>query len=232
LIKALLISVGGSEAPIVHSIEQQEPEYVIYLVSSDSRLKVREDIEPVLKHKPKDHHIITTPNEQDLVGTVRILLADLPGILSVWGLEYKDIVGDFTGGTKCMSAALVLVLSVKGGLFSYIGGKTRNKNGLGVVKNGSEQMLHLQNPWDVLAIDDLTQASRLFNSHQFLALTELANQASVRVEKLKPFFKALEHTALGYYLWDNFQYQDAYADLRRAENEFISFASVGMCQWK
>src|SRR6056297_1652651 len=153
--KLLIASVGGSPQPVIFSINNQKPDYVIYFVSQNSRPKVWDEIEPALTFKPKDRDIIVTKNEQDLTSGVEAILGKLPVMLEQWGIEPHQIVGEFTGGTKAMSSALVLALSDRGACFSYVGGERRDKNGLGVVMNGKELMFHLDNPWDTMAWHDL-----------------------------------------------------------------------------
>lgn len=73
--QVLLISVGGSSQPVIHSLNSQQPDYVIYFASRTSRSVIRQEIEPALNFKPADHDIIVTPDEQNLVH----LCATIPG---------------------------------------------------------------------------------------------------------------------------------------------------------
>ncbi len=207
--RALLISVGGSPAPVVSSIESRCPEYVVYFTSRDSRRVVREQVEPQLRHSPKDHEIIVTPDEANLVLCVRELMRELPRLLDLWNLSYTELQGDYTGGTKTMSAALVLALLGRGASYSYVGGDLRTKNGLGTVENGHEVLLTLQNPWDVLAVNTLRDLALLFNNHHFRPAADVAADAAEKTEGLRPLFAVLRDMALGYYHWDTFLYKPA-----------------------
>ncbi len=222
--KALLVSVGGSPAPLIHSLNTQRPDYVIYFSSRDTRRVVRESIEPALSFRPLDHEMIVTPDEQDLLSSVAALRAGLPAILQLWGLDYADLVGDYTGGTKTMSAALVLALTGKGCRYSYVGGLERDKAGLGVVIDGKEQILRLKNPWDVLALDDLKELRVLFGRCRFRAVRDLAERTARRAEVNRTFFQALESLAEGYYQWDNFQYRAAHPALAKGLGLLRPFA--------
>lgn len=211
----LLISVGGSSKPVIHSLNSQQPDYVIYFTSRTSRCVVRQEIEPALKFTPADHEIIVTPDEQNLVESVSTLMNKLPKLLEDWGLDFDSVTGDYTGGTKTMSSALVLALSGQKCLYSYVGGTTRDKEGLGVVIDGREQLLHLENPWDVLAVEALHDIRLLFNRCRFRVAQELAERAASRVEIHRSFFQALQHIAEGFYCWDTFQYRPAFGSLRQ-----------------
>ena len=223
----LLASVGGSEASVIASLNQHQPEYVVFFASKTSRPTIREKIEPALTFRPKDHEIIVTPDEQDLLACTRILLDRLPEILGNWGLEARELVGDFTGGTKTMSAAVVLALSRQKCAYSYVGGARRDKDGLGVVINGSERVLRLDNPWDVLALDELKDYSQMFNRCQFQPAELLAARTAEALSEKREFFRTLSRLAKGYGLWDGFLHEQALPVLRQAESELARMATVG-----
>lgn len=221
--QVLLVSVGGSSQPVIHSLNSQQPDYVIYFASRTSRAVIRQEIEPALRFSPEDHDIIVTPDEQNLVISVSALMNKLPQLLGDWGLDYDSVVGDYTGGTKTMSSALVLALSGKKCRYSYVGGTARDKEGLGVVIDGREQMLHLENPWDILAIEALRDIRLLFNRCRFRVVQELAERTADRVEINQSFFQALQYIAEGFYYWDTFQYKTAFASLRRGSGVLRPF---------
>ena len=125
-----------------------------------------------------------------------------------------------------MSASLVLSLSERGCPFSYVGGKSRSKDGLGVVLNGQEKMLFFDNPWDALAVRACRDAKMLFNRCRFMSVCDLAEQTARRTERHRPYFEALRHLAEGYYSWDNFQYARALNPLKRGESQLRSYASA------
>lgn len=224
--KALVISVGGSPEPVIFSLNQRTPQYVIYFTSRGSRKTVRESIEPALSFKPVDHEIIVTPDEEDLGASVAELLREIPRLLDLWGVAFEDLIGDYTGGTKTMSAALVLALAERGSPYSYVGGKSRSKDGLGVVLSGHEKMLYLDNPWDVLAVGPCRDAALLFNRCRFMAVRDLAERTAKRTERHRPFFEALQHLSEAYYAWDNFHYARAMTSLKRGESLLRGYAAA------
>lgn len=216
--KVLLVSVGGSPAPVVYAINQHRPEYVIFFASRDSREKAVAEVLPNVNFRPRDHQFIVTPNEQDLEASARTLLQELPRTLDVWRLGFDDLGADYTGGTKTMSAAVVLALSRRVGSFSYVGGVERDKAGLGVVIDGREQMLYCRNPWDTMAVDTLRQMALLFNRCRFQSVRDMAQEAARRADVRRLFFEAMAFAAEGYYCWDAFEYRKGMELLKRGES--------------
>ena len=219
----LLVSVGGSGAPVIYSINSQKPDYIIYFTSRDSRKIVRHNIEPQLDYRPVDHDIIVTDDEQDLLVSVQALMQQLPQLLANWNLDYSALQGDYTGGTKTMSAALVLSLARAGCPYSYIGGSARDKENLGVVIDGREQMLYRKNPWDVLAVNDLQEIRLLFNRCSYREVENLAEKTAERVDESQSFFTGLQYISAGLYRWDNFDYSGARNLLNRGLNQIDPF---------
>ena len=225
--KVLVASVGGSPEPVIYSIEHQQPEYIIYFVSQETRKEVWDKIEPQLNHKPQDRDIVVTKDSQDLVASVRTLLQQVPSLLTEWEISLDQVIGEFTGGTKAMSSALVLVLSEYGAIFTYVGGEKRDKDGLGVVIGGNEKMFHLANPWEELAIRELREIEDKFNSYQFSIAQEKSEQTAERTEKMRSFFKALANVCQAYSNWDKFQHNKAINLLNTAYGIFQKIEGFG-----
>lgn len=222
---AMVVSVGGSPAPLIHSLNEQQPDYVIYFASKDSRKIIRTEIEPNLIFQPNDCEVITTPDPNDLVLGVHKILKDLPEAMKIFDLQPGDLVADYTGGTKTMSAAVVLALSrmmVK--RFSYIGGSKRDKHGLGVVINGHEQALYVENPWDVLAVRDLAEVEKMFNTCRFASAREAASAAAERMDSRKSLFNALTDVSEGCRLMDDFRFKEAAPLLGKAQSVLSNMA--------
>ena len=227
--KCLLISVGGTPDPVIYSIDWNAPEKVIYFCSRDSRKEVRTNIEPRLTHQPQDTQVITTPNEQSLYASVKILNDKLPECLEDFGLDFSDVHADFTGGTKPMAAAIVLALADRGCNYSYVGGVDRDRKGLGVVLAGREQMLYADNPWDALGRDPLRLYATHFSRCRFSLAQQVAQKAAARSTDLQPLFAALAIVAEGYGRWDNFDHSAARNLLQRSLTplQTLPFCDIG-----
>jgi len=213
--KTLLVSVGGSPAPVIYTINQHRPAAVIYFCSRDSRAEVRAAIEPKLDYALTDCEIITTPDEQNLKDSVAELVHRLPRTLHNLDSDMAHLQADFTGGTKVMAAAVVLALADQGCSYSYVGGVGRDKQGLGVVVDGREQLLYSDNPWDALGREPLKLYALHFNRCRFASAAQVAARAAERSDKLRPLFETLQVLADGYRQWDNFEHKPALNLLNR-----------------
>ena len=76
---------------------------------------------------------------------------------------------------------LVLATIHKPVRYSYIGGRVRTKDGLGLVLDGSEALVQSPNPWDVLASDLRRRIARQFNRGHCAEAAETAAEATARL---------------------------------------------------
>jgi CRISPR-associated protein (TIGR02710 family) len=99
--------------------------------------------------------------------------ANIPQLLESKEVSPEEVLVDYTGGTKPMSAALVLATIEKFNNFSYIGGKEREEDGLGIVIDGRERQVYLNNPWTGLGIREIEKAKFLWDNYLFEATYEV-----------------------------------------------------------
>lgn len=225
--KAILISLGGTPAPLIFSLNHQKPDYICFFVSEKSKDSIDNDILPGLDFKPRHHNWIVTSSAENLSECYKAIYQELPQILKKWGVDPKDLVVDYTGGTKTMSVALALATIEKSCFYTYIGGVERSKEGLGVVINGKERMWYLDNPWDELAVSERKDACLLFNKARYSAAAEIFAKTAKRVsQRNKAFFKAMQDMAEGYDLWDKFRHKEAKAKLYRSRNVIDASAAI------
>ncbi len=209
-IKTIIISVGGSPDPVIYSLNDQKPEYICYYVSSQSRDNVALKIRPELTFRYREEYFIQTTDAEDMEASFKVLHDEIPEIIRKWGIEPESIIVDYTAGTKVMSAALCLAAIHTSSHFSYVGGKERSKEGLGIVQSGSERMVYHYNPWDLLAVEQRRKASLLFNSAQYRTAVAVIEEIEHKVSSnLKRFFSSLKLIIEGYELWDRFQHDKA-----------------------
>ncbi|MHA1294249.1 MAG: TIGR02710 family CRISPR-associated CARF protein [Promethearchaeota archaeon] len=214
--KTLILSVGGSISPLICSINHHKPEYIIFFTSTETKEQVTVILQNAT-HKPKGHDFIITESSEFLNVCLNKLLSQLPEKIRIWNIKPEETIIDYTGGTKSMSAALVLATIELSSNFSYVGGEERNKNGIGVVIDGKEKMLYLKNPWDELAILEKKKINILFNSARYQLARDTALKAAEKVsEKNQAFFKMLALLIEGYMLWDSFKYKDALHKINNA----------------
>ena len=201
-------TVGGSPAPIIHSLRAHQPRRVLFVCSGASAAAVTEQILPALDGVPL-WRVLSLADEQDLLACVTDIRAGLANALEAWGLPANTaLLGDFTGGTKVMSAALVMALMEYDVQFTYVGGGPRTKDGLGLVQDGAERILHLANPWQAMACTRIQQLVDAFNAYQFHEAEQLARH--IAAHGVRPdLFTALATLSRAYALWDSFDYAEA-----------------------
>lgn len=208
--KAILVSVGGSPQPIIRSLNEQKPEYICFFTSEATKDSTEKDVLPNLSFKPRHWDWIVTPNAEGLSECYKEIVTKLPDILKKWHVKESELVVDYTGGTKTMSVAIALATIEWSSKYSYVGGVERSKDGVGIVINGKEKMLFLDNPWNEIALMDQRKACILFNKARYASALEVFAGVEEKVSgSHKPFFKALKNMSDGYDLWDRFKHEDA-----------------------
>lgn len=141
--------------------------------------------------------------------TYRTILEKLPGILAHWKLKFTDLVADFTGGTKVMSAATVLALAPRGARFSYVGGgpEARRREGTWIVVDGKEKILAQSNPWNTLAAEKIENALGLLPLGRYEEAAHLLEGEGTGYYAL--LAAALRKAFEGLAAWDRQYYNEA-----------------------
>jgi len=219
-IHTLLIStVGGSPEPIAAALKHWQPARVLFVPSAQTRKQVEEGILPLAAASPNGFSlgpgaidVVPVADAQDFAGCV-VAMSALAEEVRKWlgrGDDYGVVV-DFTGGTKCMSAALALLAHPWGCRFSYVGGTDRTKDSVGIVVSGKEQVLHAENPWAVLGFRAAADAITLFDQADYAASARLL-EAALRVVQdpaRRRELGSLKSLADAYDAWDRFDHASA-----------------------
>ncbi len=252
----LICTVGGSPEPIIQSITKVNPDRVIFVCTADSEPDISKP-RPLLKNPPR-RSCQTAPANTSLEAKITDVEAPIESrnalcirvsdgqriekcIGDVWAALNREVEGwlqrgeshvvfvDFTGGTKAMSAGLALCARPWKCQFIYIGGKEREKENLGVVKDGCEELFDTVNPWQILGYQVIEEYSSLFNDGQFAAAQLLAVRARNRCDDgtLKNRFNALATLAEGYAAWEAFDHKRAFNKLTDVLNK--QFDSLAAC---
>lgn len=195
----MILTVGGSPEPVVKSIEEHSPERV-YFIASHASVPLIGTVVAGLKGRV-EHQTVVVEDPEDLMEVYLKCARELKGI------EGKDVLIDYTGGTKSMSAGVALYGVVHGCTFTYVGGTKRSKGGLGVVETGSERIVSQENPFDFFAIREKERGVYLFNRYQFEgAIREFESAlAKVQDRKEKSLITAMKDVAEAYFAWDRFE---------------------------
>lgn len=208
--RVLIVSLGGTTQPIVESIKRHEPELICWFGSERSVEKLGEIREAIKGFGlSPDTKLFVVENPDNLVECYQTAMK-IAEFLKEKDISPQGVVVDYTGGTKNMTAALVLATASQNYLFSYVGGKERTKDGLGIVVSGEEEVKTAQSPWIVWAMEEKKKISMFFNSYQFEAALEIIKQTKRHLpESEKLIWEALERIAEGYWSWDNFNHLSA-----------------------
>jgi len=174
-----LVSVGGSPEPVLRSLRELRPDVVWYFCSGGSRI-LAEEIHHQLDGQPLSD-FIEVARFEELGPCYAALREALPRLLRHWRVEAGNVTVDYTGGTKTMSAALVLAATECFSNFSYVGGTQRDKAGTGIVLTGTERVHSQPNPWRELAVRELDQAATLWAAQQYHATAVLLRRTKNQV---------------------------------------------------
>lgn len=215
--RLLVCTVGGSPEPIVTAILTSAPARIIFICSDGSEPTITAVLRELATRQSAiaegaiDRRVVSDPQSlTTCVADMRRLAREVQR----WYARSSAhaVLVDFTAGTKVMSAALALVAHRWPCSFSYIGGTSRDKGGVGIVLAGTERVLHSENPWDALAYQPIEDAVHLFNQRQPQAAAAVLDPF-VKRPNLDPAIKrritAVQHLARAYAAWDAFQHAAA-----------------------
>ena len=202
--KSLVLSVLGSSEPLIYSIKRYKAEFLYFIHSKDTR-----------------EHVDITLKEFDY-GSSQYLLKELKNpqsleesfsksreIISSLKKDY-DVNVDFTGGTKPMVAGLVLAAIGEECKYSYVGStkgrEGRDKDGVGVVVSGFEEIISQKDPYDLYAVVEFNRGMDFFNKYQFTAAKSNFSAASEKLEdeNLKELANLYVDLVELYDVWDKF----------------------------
>ena len=180
-LNALIASVGGTPQPIIKAIEWQKPDFILFVVSEGSRGQVEGEVLPGLDYVPQIESV--TVSDHQKIGTCYQEIRDAA---SAWltrrGISDSAVYVDNTGGTKAMSSALAMAAVERFSAFTYVGGERRSAEGLGVVLDGAETVIPVQNPWNQYAARDLERANWLLSEFHAHAAARILNEAAGRCD--------------------------------------------------
>lgn len=228
----LVCTVGGTPEPLIATLKKWEPCRILFLPSVETEQKIPEIVNQARQELPDldpgRYEVKQIPDAQNLTACVT-LIRNLSSEVHQWvalGPEYRVVV-DFTGGTKCMTAALALVAHRWPCTFSYVGGTQRDKGNVGVVVSGKEHVLNFQNPWDVLGYQAVEEAVTLFNNGSFAAAALVLDAPIRSIESLsgKRTLATLKALAELYVAWDRFDFKgaaDKLQDVLKNANDLCS----------
>ncbi len=215
----LISTVGGTPEPIVQSLLHWQPARVLFLATDKTRPVADAAVRSCKEQggiaiPPGAQEVYPIRDEEDFCACVREMRDSLDAEVARWFARGRDypVVVDFTGGTKCMSAALALVARRWKCRFSYVGGTSRTKQGVGIVETGTERVQHSANPWDALGYQVVEDAVSVFNHGGYAAAAALLDAAVRNADKpeVKRELSTLKALIDAYAAWDRFDHKKAH----------------------
>lgn len=217
----LILGVGETLAPLEFALTEHTPQGVIFIASQRTQVVSAE-----LIHRYRAelrYHTLLLDDPEDLGEVFRKGRLALQKALE-W--EARNIVADITGGTKTMSAGLVLALTGQGVTFSYVGGQARD--GQGRVKSGSERLRLLEDPTYRYGLREWEGFRRAWNQCDYRAAQEFLEELLARplTPSEKRFYEHLKGITEGMLEWDLFYHKAAWQKLETHLEPALSIAEA------
>lgn len=218
----MVATVGGSPDQLVRSILQHRPAALVFVHTPQTfphtDLVLEKGQKAGWSILPSMVHRLEIEDGESLGDCVKTIGRARQRVQEWAAKDQMDhphrVVAEFTGGTKCMSAALVLHARLWPCTFSYVGGNYRTKDGMGTVVPGHEKVLQAENPWELLGFQSLEEYTGLFNEGSFRAASMQADRTKRLVgPEMKHRFEALLQLAQAYDHWDGFRHNEAFIKL-------------------
>jgi len=205
--KGLIMSVGEAVQPLVNALRESPPDYVCWLASHRSVEVIPEIKETtnLFDGDPIDHKILVE-NVHQLPHCYRKSVQ-----CSRWMNDHiseeNQVTVNYTGGTKSMSAALILASINHGYRFAYTKKNDHSPDGEQDSEPVESTFLS-DNPWDILAVREWDQISSYFNAYQFEACRQVIQDAVDHVSPRQTHLLENFSTVVDAYdAWDKFNHR-------------------------
>lgn len=231
----LIATVGGTAEPLAASVMHWKPAKVVFVPSRGTMDKTKSVLELLSNRqcrlKEGEYEVLVLSDEQDFSQCVQEMHFGLKMTIKDWigRSDHHGCVVDFTGGTKCMSAALAMVArTCRTVQFSYVGGSRRDKDDVGIVISSKEQVMHNVNPWDALGYQVVEDAVVAFNHHDYgeAAKWLISARNDSKAGVLKSELSALAFFMKGYDLWNRIEYKEASDKFEKCAKRLNDLASA------
>ena len=196
-------------------INRLQPELLCFFVPESAKVQVEEAVQPQVQQMPKRWDWVVTPDSADVIACHQALSRTIQDLFQAWDVQVGDVVVDLTGATSAMGAALASACQPWTSRVISLVDARDQEGGEGIVIDGQVKRWLQGNPWDDAATGVRREACGAFNHGSFRAAATLFHTLEARVSGgQKPLYRALGDLALGYALWEQFHYRQAWEKLK------------------
>ncbi len=211
--KVLLLTVGGSSAPLIGSIDSFEPDEIVFICTGQSKKEIKGILNSVSVSCENYFTEDVPPDNADKI------FAKCRDVIASYQKVGSNVLADFTGGTKPMSFALAAAATVSNIPLRFM---TGDRSDLVKVVDGTQQPMQFNFLWVEFEL-----AKRLFNKYDFAAaeLLFIGVRDSATQEELRKKADWYGKLAKGFDLWDKFEHNTAFTILRPFIVEYPNLAN-------
>ncbi|MBS3792142.1 hypothetical protein KGY77_05810 [Candidatus Bipolaricaulota bacterium] len=219
--RGLITSVENPSEPLIHSVENLEPEVICFYTSHEDE-KAFDAIGRELSYGEFKKLLVTIDDPLDFNHCFEKANQAVDALAGE-NIYPNETLLDYTGSSKVMSSALVAATLGKGFRYAlisttfgegyryvYMGENRKEGDGSSYIEGGMEEVLASSNPWEVRALESKRKIQRNFNNYRFQTVIDYINSLqkdksySDRDEYL---LDAIRELAEGYSRWDRFHYK-------------------------
>jgi CRISPR-associated protein (TIGR02710 family) len=214
-VKALILAFTDAPTLAAYVINRLQPELLCFFVPESAKAQVEEAVQPLVQQMPKRWDWVVTPDPADVIVCHQALSRAIHDLFRTWAVQVGEVVVDLTGATPAMAAALATASQPwTSRVISLVDAKGGEEGEVIVIDGLTKHWLQ-GNPWDEAAVVVRREACDAFNHGSFKAAATLFHTLEARVSGgQKPLYRALGELALGYGLWEQFHYRQAWEKLK------------------
>lgn len=199
----IVSTVGKTDEPIVKVLMEHPIKMAFFLTSGESKM---ERIIALTEEKGAERCVETVKDAENIhecyLASKRLF--EKAGAKT----EPQNILLNYTGGTKAMTAAAILAASDFGISSIYVGGEQRD--GAGRVISGFEKIVRKEDTKKILLIEEKRNALYFFNNGQYETAERIAKEAaSNAADNIKEALDLMARLASVYAQWDLFKHNQS-----------------------
>lgn len=240
--RVLLLTVGGSCEPLVTSIKQLKPDYVYFICSSDQKtpqktkgsyVQVDGEGKPCFTRDGQMPSVVAQTGLQE-DQYEKILIPNIDSLTDCYAFSAEaifkgrerfkgDVLVDYTGGTKTMSAGLVAAALDDGEVKMYLTGGERLD--LKQVRSGSQRVIKCN--WTPLIVRrHFSTIENLFRSFDYEGCLEFIHEISPDIEigtEEDTMLQRYHSICKGFLAWDIFDHEGALPYIETYARDLIEY---------